>query len=160
MSREESIKWIYMPLWQIAKLSLILLRVGWGRERVACWTACAILVPEPGIELMSPALEARSLNHWTPREGHLFLHPSLYLSPLQCDFIASPIRGYSWFSNPWNMGWPCDLLWPRKCSNSKWWCADSKPMPQEYLRTRGLQCFCLPSWNPAVDYYLEKKISS
>ena len=31
-------------------------------------TACAILVHRPGIEPMSPALEAQSLNHWTARE--------------------------------------------------------------------------------------------
>ena len=30
--------------------------------------ACRILVPQPGIEPVSPALEARSLNHWTARE--------------------------------------------------------------------------------------------
>lgn len=59
---------IYMPLWQIAKPSLILLGVEWGRERVTCWTACEILVPRPGIEPMPPALEVRSLSHWTPSE--------------------------------------------------------------------------------------------
>ena len=31
-------------------------------------TACEILVPPPGIEPMSPAVEAQSLNHWTARE--------------------------------------------------------------------------------------------
>ena len=30
--------------------------------------ACGILVPRPGIEPVSLALEARSLNHWTTRE--------------------------------------------------------------------------------------------
>ena len=30
--------------------------------------ACGILVPQPGIEPVSPALEALSLNHWTARE--------------------------------------------------------------------------------------------
>ena len=30
--------------------------------------ACGILIPQPGIKLMSPAVEARSLNHWTARE--------------------------------------------------------------------------------------------
>ena len=30
--------------------------------------AYGTLVPQPGIELMSPALEAWSLNHWTARE--------------------------------------------------------------------------------------------
>ena len=30
--------------------------------------ACGILVPQPGIEPVPPAVEARSLNHWTARE--------------------------------------------------------------------------------------------
>ena len=33
-----------------------------------CHMACRILVPQPGIELVPPAVEARSLNHWTTRE--------------------------------------------------------------------------------------------
>ena len=35
--------------------------------------ACGILVPQPGIKPMPPALEAQSLNHWTTREVLLFL---------------------------------------------------------------------------------------
>ena len=31
-------------------------------------TACRILFPQPGIEPVSPAVEARSSNHWTTRE--------------------------------------------------------------------------------------------
>ena len=30
--------------------------------------ACGILVPRPGIELVPPAVEAWSANHWTARE--------------------------------------------------------------------------------------------
>ena len=30
--------------------------------------ACGILVPQSGIELMPPALQVSSLNHWTARE--------------------------------------------------------------------------------------------
>jgi len=30
--------------------------------------ACRILVPQPGIEPLLPALEVWSLNHWTARE--------------------------------------------------------------------------------------------
>ena len=30
--------------------------------------ACRTLVPQPGIEPVPPAVEARSLNHWTARE--------------------------------------------------------------------------------------------
>ena len=33
-----------------------------------CLMACGILVPRPGIEPVSPAVEARSLNHWTSRD--------------------------------------------------------------------------------------------
>ena len=33
-----------------------------------CRTACGILVPQPGIKPMPPAVEAWSLNHWTARE--------------------------------------------------------------------------------------------
>ena len=35
----------------------------------ACCTACGILVPQPGMEPMPPAVEARSPNHWTAREA-------------------------------------------------------------------------------------------
>ena len=33
-----------------------------------CLVTCGILVPQPGIEPVPPALEPQSLNHWTPRE--------------------------------------------------------------------------------------------
>ena len=33
-----------------------------------CHEACRVLVPQPGIEPMPPAVEAWSLNHWTARE--------------------------------------------------------------------------------------------
>ena len=33
-----------------------------------CLTAYGILVPKPGTEPMSPALEMQSLNHWTAKE--------------------------------------------------------------------------------------------
>ena len=33
-----------------------------------CLLACRILVPQPGIEPMSPAVETQTLNHWTARE--------------------------------------------------------------------------------------------
>ena len=32
------------------------------------YVACGILVPQPGIKPVPPAVEARSLNHWTTRE--------------------------------------------------------------------------------------------
>ena len=33
-----------------------------------CRLACGILVPQPGIEPVPPAVEAQSRNHWTARE--------------------------------------------------------------------------------------------
>ena len=36
-------------------------------------TACGILVPQPGIETASPALEVQSLKHWTIRDASPFL---------------------------------------------------------------------------------------
>ena len=47
--------------------------------------ACEILVPQPGIEPLPPAVEAQSPNHWTAREVPIFLTLSLVLckcSPL------------------------------------------------------------------------------
>ena len=37
-----------------------------------CHAACGILDPQPGIEPMPLALEARSLSHWTAREVPMF----------------------------------------------------------------------------------------
>ena len=44
--------------------------------------ACRILVPQPGIELMPPAVETSSLNHWTTREFP--------------QFGISPEKGLGW----------------------------------------------------------------
>ena len=41
-----------------------------------CCTACGILVPQPGIELVPPAAEAQSPSHWTTRK---FLDLSLFI---------------------------------------------------------------------------------
>ena len=46
--------------------------------------ACGILVLRPGIEPTAPALEARSLNHWTAR-GVLPM-PSSMLLPVNCPW--------------------------------------------------------------------------
>ena len=37
-----------------------------------CHVACGILVPQPGIEPVSPAMEAWSPNHWTAGEFPLY----------------------------------------------------------------------------------------
>ena len=47
--------------------------------------ACGILVPQPGIEPTSPALEARSLNCWTSREV-----------PKSVDFKLSQLTSIMW----------------------------------------------------------------
>ena len=36
-----------------------------------CCTACWFLIPQPGTEPVLPAVEARSLDHWTAREVHI-----------------------------------------------------------------------------------------
>ena len=48
-----------------------------------CWT-CGSLVPRPGIELMSPVLEAWSPKRWTTRE----VPQVLFLVPFQQLFIC------------------------------------------------------------------------
>ena len=43
---------------------------------LTAWQACGILVPWPEMEPMPPAVEARSLNHWTSRgdPGQVFFY--------------------------------------------------------------------------------------
>ena len=58
--------------WQKGKgdfwgLSLIFLWCGAGRGRHTLWHV-RILVPQPGVEPVPPAVEAQSLNHWTARQ--------------------------------------------------------------------------------------------
>ena len=51
--------------------------------------ACGILVPEPGIKLMTPAQERENLNHWASREvPHSFFEQTFYqaLFLLQVQF--------------------------------------------------------------------------
>ena len=55
-----------------------------------CRTACWILVPRPGIEPLPPAVEARSLNHWTTREvprlSFFIQHNSTEIHPSCCMY--------------------------------------------------------------------------
>ena len=44
-----------------------------------CSMACEILVPQPGIEPLPPALEGWSLNHWTTREAPIHSFPDSFL---------------------------------------------------------------------------------
>ena len=55
--------------------------------------ACGILVPWPGIELMPPVLEARSLNHWTARK----VLPS-FLFPFSFFFYSVQLQWFPWLS--------------------------------------------------------------
>ena len=53
-------------------------------------TACGILVPQPEIEPAPPAVEARSLNHWTTREvPAIFLQSFTFL--VQIKTRPSPL---------------------------------------------------------------------
>ena len=58
-----------------------------------CPTACGILLPWPGIEPTTPAVEAQSLNHWTAREV-----PKLLILDLQKSCKAN--TGSSLYSSP------------------------------------------------------------
>ena len=49
---------------------------------------CGILVPQPGIEPLSPALVAQRLNQWTAREVPQILFPS----PLTAQYSLQPCR--------------------------------------------------------------------
>ena len=53
-------------------------------------TVCAILVLQPGIELVPPTVEAQSLNYWTAREVPLFYisdSPSWQMPPTRVEFL-------------------------------------------------------------------------
>ena len=51
--------------------------------------ACGILLPLPGIEPVSPAMEVQNFNHWASREVPLRLH---FLSLFTCQCSLSPVR--------------------------------------------------------------------
>ena len=46
-----------------------------------CCEACGILVPQPGIEPVSPAMEAQGPNHWTTREAPYLCLFSIFSCP-------------------------------------------------------------------------------
>ena len=66
--------------------------------------ACRILVPGPEIKPMSPAVEARSLSHWTAREvPPIFFQSSTQASPLCfCLYLGHTRRATG---QPFT-GWP------------------------------------------------------
>ena len=57
---EESVS-VY--LLEVDKDLLFFLKIFWP-----CWVSCGLLVPQPRIKPMLPALETHSLNHWTMRK--------------------------------------------------------------------------------------------
>ena len=69
---------------------------------------CGILVPWPGIKSMAPAVEARSLNHWIPREvllycldsTHKWYHISFHVHDL---FLREKIGNGDYFRNDTNV---------------------------------------------------------
>ena len=55
--------------------------------------ACGILVPQPAIQPMLPALEAQTLSHWTAREVPIY---TVVLEWASCGFIhilQMPVSG-------------------------------------------------------------------
>ena len=56
-----------------------------------CRTACGILVPQPGIEPVPPAVEAQSPDYWTTREFQIMDRCVLVFICLQVFFISSLI---------------------------------------------------------------------
>ena len=74
---------------------------------LGCAVAFRISVPGPGIEPVPPAVEVRSLNHWTTREvleKSLFAHDSSKSTGLGHMAISEPImeaqgrKGSDWIS--------------------------------------------------------------
>ena len=60
----------------------------------AYYTTCGILVPWPGIEPLTPAVNAQSPNHWTAREFPLSIISIIYLS----IYLSSIYLLGTWFS--------------------------------------------------------------
>lgn len=69
--------------------------------------------------------------------------PFTVIMPLACDFEAFPIKKWSLFSHPSNLGWLCDLLWLTECGES-----DSVPaLSLDFKRSIHFY-ICLFSWTP------------
>ena len=63
--------------------------------RLSCSTACGILVPQPGIEPTSPAVEAQNLNHWTTSKVPRFILLNLILHDSIIHFRGKGIPAFS-----------------------------------------------------------------
>ena len=98
-----------------------------------CHAAPGILVPQPGMEPMAPALEVQSLNRWTTRESQVILsrllfqqksHWYLILSFLLLWLSRSQITSPGQHSScpvehiKWLVSWMSQPKWPCECSDS------------------------------------------
>ena len=86
-----------------------------------CRMACGILVPWPGIEPVSAALEAWSLHHWTARKSYHSISTDVFWIPL----ISTSVVNLSWLphlppcavnSSPVGntlpcRGWRLNIIW-------------------------------------------------
>ena len=137
-----------------------------------CATACGILVPPPGIELVPSALKVQSLNYCTIREVFRVFFPWLHWSRLLrvdflqsgaalcCDTRASPCGGFSCCGagalEPGLSHCTCPVacgIFPDQGSNPHplHWKADSLPLdhqgsPSKSSLTEGCSGF-LRSWS-------------
>ena len=97
---EEEARWCG-SFWVFVRIFLKLLsgseaREFWGIFVCLCGharTACRILVPQPGIEPMSRAVEVQSLNHWTTRKipaslNHIYIY--IFFFFFFFNFLARP----------------------------------------------------------------------
>ena len=67
--------------------------------------ACGILVPQPGIKSMSPALEAQNPNHWTPgKSQHSFIEMPSSLNPPAPRTLAFLPSMPALSQSPWTTG--------------------------------------------------------
>ena len=81
--------------WKLSLLHQTVSQVVNAKEKSSFFfgcTACGISVPWPGIEPVPPAVEARSLNHWTTREV-----PEKFLKEIKS---ATPVN--TWMIRKWN----------------------------------------------------------
>ena len=92
-----------------------------------CRVACGILVPQPGIEPVPPAVKAWSLNHWTTREVLLFNY--LHLTEFYVALVWASNFGFRFKE-------PIQLVTPRHCSEIM--CGQSFNFPEPNANKRSV----------------------
>ena len=65
-------------------------------RRLSCFTACGILVPQPGIKPTSPALEGRFLTTGPPGKSPVFILKSILFD------MSTATTAFFWFPFAWN----------------------------------------------------------